>query len=187
MELTPEAAAELAEVEREAKEFEDKASYYRRMNANAEARSWQTKWGRRYEKAQEIKNLGISTNEKKAVILSLPGMFTVSSDKSLGMSGALKVGYVEKLGKYVKVNYTKYSSFMRNVRGCASLAGSTDIRSIEVIPKQVYDDIVKGVDAAGGAKHEVNFIGHQESRGGEVIKKPEPSYSGLQNLEGEQK
>ena len=97
-------------------------------------------------------------------------MFLINSQKSLGANGFEKTGYVAKLNAYVIVSGTKYGDFMRNVRGMGSLAGSTDIRSVKIINKQIYDNITKGVQEKG-RRHETNFFGHQETRNGVIVKR----------------
>jgi len=165
--MTQEAEQELIQLKQDADYATQQESKYRSQGLNAEAGKWGRKWGKLYDKLTEMENLGLSTNEKKAVIKALPGMFTVSGDKQLGSSSALKVGFVPKLNSYVKVEYTKFSSFMRNVRGCASLAGKYDLKSVTEISKEVYDKITKGVEEQGGAKHEVHFAGaHETTIGG---------------------
>lgn len=170
MAITQEAETELRELIQK-QEFHDKRSEEARQQGfNAEAGAETRKWAAAFDRAQEIEKLGISTNEKRAVIKSLPGMTTIESSKDLGSNSGTKVGFVPKLNIYVKVEFTKFSNFMRNVRGCSGLAGKTEINDIKVITKELHDEIVSGIKGAGGSIHTASFAGMtQKSRGGQII------------------
>ena len=74
--------------------------------------------------------MGISTNERKAVIQTIPSMFKISGTRDIAMTNVQAVGYVNKLKNYIKVSYSRGSDYLRNVRGCASMAGKYDLSSI---------------------------------------------------------
>jgi hypothetical protein len=183
MQLTPEAARELEEIKQKADYAQRQDNHYMQQGFRHEASSWRGKWARLYDKQTELEKLGISTNEKKAILLTLPSMFSINSDRNLGTRGGTKVGFVAKLNAYVKVSYTKYTDFMHNVRGMGSLAGKTDIDSVEPISKETYEQITKGVQEAGGAKREVHFAGMtQVTRGGVVQEPKKPEQVNLNNF-----
>jgi hypothetical protein len=180
--ITQEAQQELAQVKREAEAAQDRSYDLRRQGYNAEAGKWSRKWAQLYDKQTTIEKLGLSTNEKKAVLLSLPAFTKIHGDRSLGSSSVKAVGFVPKLNKYVLVEYTHYSSFMGNVRGMASLANKKDIDSIRVIDKSVYERITGNISSRG-TTHETHFMGASQKKiNGQIINKDKPNYSNLQYL-----
>lgn len=169
--MTQEAQDELKQLNQESEKLYERSNYYRRQNLKYEARSYEQKWVRIQDKIREIEKTGLSSSEQYAIKKSLPGFFIIKSTKELGSSSYEAVGFVPKLNNYFVVNYMKFSSFMRNVRGMASEAGKTNINSIRVISKDIYDEITKGVQEKG-RKHEIFFMGsYQEKRGGVIQEK----------------
>jgi len=98
---------------------------------------------RKEETLKTIEEQGISSHERGAIIKALTGFHTLSSDKSLGSRRVVAVGYVKTLDSYAVVTYTKWSGFMRNVQGMASMAGKTEIDNIELISEVKYQQLLK--------------------------------------------
>ena len=121
--MTPEAQEELLRLEQESNHAREEANKYYRLDYKNEARSWDGKWCRLYNKLSEVQKLGISSNEKKAIIQSLSSMFTMNSSRDIGSSNFQKVGFINKLNSYVIVNGSKGSEYLRNVRGMSGEAG----------------------------------------------------------------
>jgi hypothetical protein len=113
-----------------------------------------TKYYKVEDKINEIKKLGISSKQKTRLKKELVLFALVESDKSIGSTDVIKVGYSKTLGDWVKVSYTKFSSFMSNVRGCGSLANTIDIRSLEMISASEASTLVNA-----GKKFSVSFAG----------------------------
>lgn len=86
------------------------------------------------ERIETIKRNGISTGERnaigRAVTSSCNTWVTIQTDRSLGCNGATKVGYYKPLAMFFEVSYTRYNGFMRNVKGCSSLADKTQVGSV---------------------------------------------------------
>jgi len=95
------------------------------------------------ERKSEIEKLGLSTKERSALKREIESFSGLQYGSSIGSRDKVVIGFSKKLGKYLIVRYTKFSSFMRNVRGMGSLAGTKDIRSIKEISKRQYDNIMK--------------------------------------------
>jgi len=103
-------------------------------------------WTKKYNKEnkiREIKEMGYSTLEMAGLKRELCGFSSLSHGSSIGSRDRTVVGYSKKLGKYVIVSYTRWTDMMRNVRGCSSMAGKTDINSLKIISKAQYDSITK--------------------------------------------
>lgn len=133
------------------------------------------------DKKRTIEQIGYSTTEMSAIKRALPSFTSLSYDKTLGSSDKQKVGYVKSLNKYFIVRYTQYSSYMRNVRGMGSLAGTKDLGSVKEISKQVYEQIVNQQRNAG-VRSSASFMGATEQRQGGQVRKFRPDYSNLQTL-----
>lgn len=111
------------------------------------------------EKLTDLESMGISTAEQSAVKKEADHHFlTIARDKSLGATDYTKVGYSKVTGTFLKVRMTQYSSFMRNVKGCASMAEKKVLLSVETLTEEQVNTLL-----AAGCKNEVNFIGHSES------------------------
>ena len=133
------------------------------------------------DKKRTIESVGYSTTEMGAIKRALPSFTSLSYDKSLGSSNKQKVGYVKSLNKYFIVQFTEYGSFMRNVRGMGSLAGTKDLSSVKEISKQVYEQILNQQRNAG-VRSNVSFMGATEQKQGGQVRKFRPDYSNLQTL-----
>jgi hypothetical protein len=93
-------------------------------------------------KIESIKKLNISTSEMTKLKKELYDFHVLERERSLGTTSLTVVGNSKVIGP-CKVGYTKYSSFMSNVRGCGSLANTTSIHTIEKITKEQLDELIK--------------------------------------------
>ena len=151
------------------------ASYndYERKDYHRIALQHERKYYSMQEKIEELQKLGLSSTTQLASLKREIASFKrIGGDRTIGLSDRVVVGYSKALQNYVKVRYTVYSSFMRNVRGMGSLVGTKDIHQIIILPKVVYERILIGVERAGGAKQRTSFLGAtQETRGGQILKR----------------
>lgn len=95
------------------------------------------------ERIRQVEQFGLSTYEQGALKKELSSFKPLTYSRDLGSRDKVVVGYSKTLKSYVIVDYTRYTSFMGNVRGMGSLAGTKDIGSIKFISKQQYDSITK--------------------------------------------
>jgi hypothetical protein len=105
------------------------------------------------EKIQTIERDGVSTGERNAIVRAATshagGWVLVRLDRSLGCSGATKVGFYKPLGAIFEVTYTRYNGFMRNVRGCGSLADTTSVNSVTRLMDGEAQDLLRTVTREG--------------------------------------
>lgn len=105
------------------------------------------------EKIQSIEAQGVSTSERTGIVRAATGYgnewVLVKSDRSLGCSGATKIGFYKPLGAIFEVSYTRYNGFMRNVRGCGSLADTTSVTSITRLTDAEAQELIKTVTREG--------------------------------------
>lgn len=88
-----------------------------------------TKIENKQNRIDSVTRRGMSTSETAALCrFAKDNGHTVETDQSLGMRGATKVLYYPKNGNFYSISYTRYSGFMRNVKGCSSLADTTSWR-----------------------------------------------------------
>ena len=85
------------------------------------------------DKINEIEEYGLSRKEMNKLKRELMNFETLEHSTNLGSRDRTVQGFSKTLDKKVKVSYTRYTSFMRNVRGCGSLAGQISIFTIEVV------------------------------------------------------
>jgi len=117
----------------------------------------------------EIEKLGLSSKECLALKKELLHFKTIASERMLGSSDYTVVGQSKALdGAYVKVTYCKWGSFMRNVKGCGSLAGKTDINEVVELPEKEYNELLNQ-----NSVHKTSFMGGHSERivtpNGEVV------------------
>jgi hypothetical protein len=95
----------------------------------------------------EIKRLGIATRERATIIKSIQaGRFTIlTATRDIASTTMKATGYLIPLDSYGVVEYTQWSRFVRNVRGCSLKAGTVEINTIELIPTEQHDVLVKDV------------------------------------------
>jgi hypothetical protein len=105
------------------------------------------------EKIQSIEAQGVSTSERRGIVRAATEYgnewVLVKSDRSLGCSGATKVGFYKPLGAIFEVTYTRYNGFMRNVRGCGSLADTTSVNSVTRLMDGEAQDLLRTVTREG--------------------------------------
>jgi hypothetical protein len=101
------------------------------------------------EKIQSVEAQGVSTGEKNAIVRAATGWVLVRSDRSLGCSGATKVGFFKPLGAIFEVTYTRYKGFMRNVKGCGSLADTTSVTCLTRLTDAEAQERIKTVTREG--------------------------------------
>jgi len=114
---------------------------YERKAFISEQRKIDTKFYKLEEKISDIKKLKLSSKQQSGLKREIGTFRALQHSSSLGSRDRIVVGYSKALGQYVIVTYTSFNSFMRNVRGCSSLAGTKDINDIRYISKQQYDNI----------------------------------------------
>lgn len=140
--MTPLAQQELEELQREENYLREKIQTARRLKIPTGP--LYAKEARIYDKRSAIEKFGISSKELTKLKRELHGFRSIKYDRGLGSRDTVKVGYSKVLNSYVLVDSTSYTSFMRNVKGCGSLAGKTDISGFRLISKKTYDDILAG-------------------------------------------
>jgi len=101
-----------------------------------------------YSIETKIKNInkdGISTSEKNSLKreASFGNFKMIERSSSLGCRDYIKIGYSKTLNKYIMIDYTYFSGFMHNVKGCGSLANTYSINSVIEISKEEYDFLNK--------------------------------------------
>jgi hypothetical protein len=94
------------------------------------------------DRIRELQNLKLSSGEKRSLMKEMDNMTALKSDRDLANTNIVKVGWSDTLGSYVKIKYTKWSSFMSNVRGMGSLAGKKEIDDVEKISKEEYESLI---------------------------------------------
>ena len=87
----------------------------------------------REDKLKEIKTLGVSSKQIRALVKEISLFSTEKYESSLGARDFIKRGFSKTLGILVRVEGTRFTSFMSNVRGCGSLSGKTYIKSLRGI------------------------------------------------------
>lgn len=164
-ELTISGANELSELKHEQDALNVQIKRAMEAGFRHEASALERKYWNIEERMNDIKKLGIATRERSGLIREIKRgkFFTVKYERDLGSRDKIVVGYSNALKRYAKVKVMTYTNFMRNVQGMGSLAGKTEILNIEYIAKQVYDEIVKGVQGAGGAQHTTHFAGASQT------------------------
>lgn len=126
----------------QAKAWAPETDRYARKAYESEINKIWTKSYNKEDKIGIIQKLGISSSELTGLKKEVKGWLSLTHGSSLGSRDRTVIGYSKVLGNYVIVNYTEWTDFMRNVRGCSSMAGTKDIRSIKIISKEQYDRIV---------------------------------------------
>jgi len=144
--LTPKAQQEISKLIGEVKEMNRQRDKNNEICRNPNTDSWMrkqlqknndsmsTKKFNKENKINFIEKIGCSTLEMSGVKRELCGFKSLTHGGDLYSRDLTKVGYSKKLGKYVIVSYTKWSSFMGN---------TTDINNIKIISKAQYDSIMK--------------------------------------------
>jgi len=98
---------------------------------------------KKQEKQREVKSMGISSSEKSVLLREASKFITIHRVKDMAGYSCTAVGWSKSLGMFVKVSYHKYSSFMRNVKGCHSLADTTHLDSFEQLTESEVDEFLK--------------------------------------------
>lgn len=134
--LTEDAKKEIVELTKNIEFFEKKDRELRMQNLYHEARAWNRKWDNAYQKKDRIEKEGISTKERTQLLRLIPNFEIEKREEQIAGfyhtdDDYIKVGIWN--GKKVRVYYKKWTNFMRNVQGCASLAGRIDFKKIEVL------------------------------------------------------
>ena len=179
--MTPSAQSELLELEQEQNQIRNKQQTLNSLPYDIRRREQNrldVKYYKLEDKKNDIKQTGLSTKELSAIKRESSNFTRLNSDKTLGSSSVESVGHSKKLNAYVKIKYTKYSDFMRNVRGMGSYAGKKDIRSVRIIPAPVYEKIKEGISKKG-AISTGSFMGGSWSNRG---KKNEPMSEVLRRI-----
>lgn len=138
MEFTEKAAKEIVKLKEEVEELQKEertlsarltTGAYERILFDAlrrERNRLYTKIENKQNRIDSITRRGMSTSETAALCrFAKDNGHTVETDQSLGMRGATKVLYYPKNGNFYSISYTRYNGFMRNVKGCSSLADTT--------------------------------------------------------------
>jgi len=128
----------------------------RRLYLQEESKIW-NKCSNVEDKIKGIESEGISTTEHRALAKEAWDKFaTIESERSLGARDYTKIGLSKALGgQYIKVSLTHFTSFMSNVKGCASLANKRELNHFEIITKEQYEEII----AKGKATYTTIFGG----------------------------
>lgn len=112
------------------------------------------------EKIRELEGTGFSTREQASIKqeIKMPHFITIQSEKSLGSMDRTTIGISKVTGGPIEVKSTRYSGFMSNVRGCGSLANTTEINSIKRLTDQEYE-----AKRTGDRIREVAFCGYEKT------------------------
>jgi hypothetical protein len=127
--------------------------YYQKDLKKAGNKIWKAQ-----DKVEAIKKEGISTSERNALSKEAWVFTTIESDRSLGMTQYIKIGFSKVLNSYVQVELTRYSSFMSNVKGCGSLANKKVLDNFSITDKETYDEIIERNER----KVSTSFVGYEE-------------------------
>lgn len=104
-------------------------------------------WNLIYKKEEKVRKLleeKISTVERNSLSkesFETTNFIMINHDKSLGMTNITKIGFSKTLNVYVKVELVRYSGFMANVKGCASLANKREMDSFTILSGDEYDKL----------------------------------------------
>jgi hypothetical protein len=123
------------------RQMERDSLYYKALNRELDS-IWRKK-NKAEETIKEIQKLGISTSENRNIKKEVSSFHNVKYDTSLGCRDVVAVGLSKTLNGYIKVEYTKFTSFMRNVKGCGSLANTMDFSSVEQITLVDYQTFIE--------------------------------------------
>lgn len=91
------------------------------------------------EKLSHLKEKEVSTREESSIGREARESHTfaiIDYNKSLGMTSYRKIGFSKTIQQWVEVRYDRYSSFMNNVKGCSSLANTTQVSFFELITSE---------------------------------------------------
>lgn len=83
-----------------------------------------------------VRSSGVSSSERAAIARDAKSnakWIEVERDRDLGSRGSTKVGRYAPLDEFFVVRFISYNGFMRNVKGCASLADTTDVVELKRI------------------------------------------------------
>jgi hypothetical protein len=94
------------------------------------------------DKLQEIEGFGIASSEMTKLKKELYDFKTLERNTSIGITSYTSAGFSKTLQSHVVIDYTKYSGFMRNVKGCSSLANTKHIHSLEFISEEKYKELI---------------------------------------------
>ena len=94
----------------------------------------------------QIEELGLSTHERGELTKAINrGEFIpLGGNKDMYGASVESVGYFKPLQNYLSVKYYKNSTFLRNIEGCKSDAGKTEIEYVEIITERKYNSLLKG-------------------------------------------
>ncbi|MCK9273059.1 hypothetical protein M0P65_05940 [Candidatus Gracilibacteria bacterium] len=159
MEITKKALTEIESLKSKKEELEkEKLSLQQKIDLEISKKEWKYVHFVRKEqskifdkifntenKIELIEKRKISSSEwNKIKTEALNSFTTISTEKSIGMSSVIKIGYSKTILQWIEVDITKYSSFMSNVRGCGSLANKKELNSITVLTLEQYNEKLGG-------------------------------------------
>jgi hypothetical protein len=106
-----------------------------------------------------LNDYGMTAAEHKKVAAEVLGGNSIleKTETSLGCRERVVVGFSTKLSSYIRVRSTRWNGFMRNVKGCASMADTCDI-TWSTITEEEFNNV-----KASGIKHLTAFGGTQET------------------------
>lgn len=150
--MTPKAQAEIEKLKLEADVLNRtsvilrKKSYattnqYEHKALKKESNSLQNKAYKKEEKIRDLERIGYSPLEQKAIMREADQFTTIESESSLGSKSTVRVGFSKTANALVKVEIHKFTDFMRNVKGCGSLAGKKGIDYIVPITQEEIDEL----------------------------------------------
>lgn len=98
---------------------------------------------------------GMTNAEHKKVAEEVMGANSIleKTESGLGYRERVVVGFSTRVSSYIRVRSTRWNGFMRNVKGCASMADTCDI-SWERISEEEFTAIKNA-----GIKHTTAFAG----------------------------
>lgn len=96
---------------------------------------------RKEEKILHLERMGYSSLEQKAIMKEADAFIIVESERSMGSTSVIKVGFSKTASQLIKVEVHKFTDFMRNVRGCGGLAGKKELNYIVPITQEEIDEL----------------------------------------------
>jgi hypothetical protein len=110
-----------------------------------EGNSLYSKKDKAERKLESLKDWGISTSEqaqlKKNASRELKSLY-VDNKFSLGCRSREYTGYYKPLDSYIHVGITRWTGFMSNVRGCGSLANTSDLNWVKFITEDESKELL---------------------------------------------
>lgn len=94
------------------------------------------------DRIRGIETTGFSSAEWRGILKESDKFTTIESERGLGYRGTIKVGNSAIACGLIKVDVCSYSNFMRNVKGCSSMANKRYLNTVVRLTKDQYEDLL---------------------------------------------